>query len=104
MRGFESELGIDSLVINNIPIGNLSTRAHLSQDKLELQLENELNGKKTIYLGGNLLLENQEFDLNGELTNAELAIFEPFLWLFELAVANIFCSGHPKSLQLSWAL
>ncbi len=79
MRGFESELGIDSLVINNIPIGNLSTRAHLSQDKLELQLENELNGKKTIYLGGNLLLENQEFDLNGELTNAELAIFEPFL-------------------------
>ncbi|WP_268034429.1 translocation/assembly module TamB domain-containing protein [Algoriphagus sp. PAP.12] len=78
-KNIQSEIKVDSLRINEIPIGNLLANAHLNDSSLVLNLENELNGKKTINLGGNLYLKNQVFDLNGNLNNAELAIFEPFL-------------------------
>ncbi|WP_134204452.1 translocation/assembly module TamB domain-containing protein [Algoriphagus zhangzhouensis] len=78
-RNIRSEIKVDSLQINEIPIGNLLANAHLNDSTLVLNLENELNGKKTINLGGNLFLADQIFDLNGNLNNAEMAIFEPFL-------------------------
>lgn len=75
----DAEIGIKNLTINEIPIGDLSTEAHLKDDAMVLQIENMLDGKKTITLGGDLELGSLEFDLNGKLQEAEIKIFEPFL-------------------------
>ncbi|NVK49900.1 MAG: translocation/assembly module TamB domain-containing protein [Cyclobacteriaceae bacterium] len=74
-----SQITINGLAINEIPVGDLITQANLDDNALDLKIENVLKGKKTIDLSGTLGLSNLDFDLKGELEDAELAIFEPFL-------------------------
>lgn len=74
-----SEITIGGFAINEIPVGDLLMRANLQENALDLAIENVLNGKKTIDLSGQLGLNDFDFDLKGNLEDAELAMFEPFL-------------------------
>jgi hypothetical protein len=78
-RTLKAQIEIDSLSINEIIVGDFVASADLQQNILNLTLENYLSKKKSIQMSGTVDLDSQEFDLAGELRNAELAIFEPFL-------------------------
>lgn len=75
----QSTLAIRDFEINQILIGNLEAQANLNDNDLDVKLENYLDGNKNIDLSGKLELKNLEFDLTGELREAQLAIFQPFL-------------------------
>ncbi|MDF2157190.1 translocation/assembly module TamB domain-containing protein [Algoriphagus sp. CAU 1675] len=78
-RTLDAVLKIDDLKINDFPIGNLSTEAHLNDSTVRVSLENFTEGKRSIFLSGDVYLENFKYDLQGELRDAEMVIFEPFL-------------------------
>lgn len=75
----DSDIRVKDLAINKIPVGDLRTEAYLQEGVALVEIENELEGKETIKLGGRLKLDNLEFDLSGKLEQAEINIFEPFL-------------------------
>ncbi|HSF52544.1 MAG TPA: translocation/assembly module TamB domain-containing protein [Algoriphagus sp.] len=75
----EGDLFIDDMEINQFPIGNISASANLDDTDLILNLENEINGQKKIDINGIVGFEYQNLDLEAEMTEANLVIFEPFL-------------------------
>jgi hypothetical protein len=75
----EGELFVDDAEINQFPIGNISGSANLQENELILNLENEINGQKKIDVNGTVELVYQNIDLEAQMTEANLVIFEPFL-------------------------
>ncbi|WP_297335094.1 translocation/assembly module TamB domain-containing protein [Algoriphagus sp.] len=71
--------GITDFQINQLPVGDLQTTAQLYDNQLEVNVENFLNGKRTIQMAGDIGLEEFDFNLDGELRDADLVSFEPFL-------------------------
>lgn len=73
------EFEINDFMINELPVGDLKTTAQLFENQLEVNFENFLDGKKTIQMAGDIGLDEFDFNLDGELREAELISFEPFL-------------------------
>lgn len=79
----ESDLAIDSLVMNAIPIGDLTLIANLdNQTRLvDLVLNIQKDGKETMNIAGNYNANSDKNLLNLDLVmdNSELVIFQPFI-------------------------
>ncbi|WP_339707301.1 translocation/assembly module TamB domain-containing protein [Algoriphagus aquimarinus] len=75
----EGEFTLDKFAINKFPIGDMSAKANLDFEKLNISMSNVNQGKKTIDLNGFMLVENQELDMKASLNDASLVILEPFL-------------------------
>lgn len=75
----EGEFTLDQFAINKFPIGDMSAKANLDMEKLNISMSNVNQGKKTIDLNGFMLVENQELDMKASLNDASLVILEPFL-------------------------
>src|SRR5690606_4713269 len=75
----EGEFTLDEVAINKFPIGDMSAKANLDLDRLNVTLSNFKQGKKAIDLNGHMLLENQELDMLASLNEASLVILESFL-------------------------
>jgi len=75
----EGEFTLDQFAINKFPIGDMSAKANLDLEKLNISMSNVNQGKKTIDLNGFMLVENQELDMKASLNDASLVILEPFL-------------------------
>lgn len=75
----QGEFTLDSVAINKFPIGNMSAKADMDLERLQVSLTNNSNGKETINLGGYMLVDNQELHMDANLNDASLVILEPFL-------------------------
>mgnify|MGYP003630808113 CR=1 FL=1 len=75
----QGEFTLADFAINKFPIGDMTAKADLDLERLNLSLTNVNSGKKTIDLGGYMLVDNQELDMQADLNNASLVILEPFL-------------------------
>ncbi|SFA99844.1 translocation/assembly module TamB domain-containing protein [Algoriphagus aquimarinus] len=75
----EGEFTLDQFAINKFPIGDMSAKANLDLERLNISMSNVNQGKKTIDLNGFMLVENQELDMKASLNDASLVILEPFL-------------------------
>lgn len=76
MRG---EFSLDDVAINKFPIGDMSAKANLDLERLQVSLTNVNQGKETINLGGYMLITNRELHMDATLNDASLVILEPFL-------------------------
>ena len=72
-------LHVEGMEINDFPIGEIDATATLGTEDLILKMENYFNGQKKIDIEGTLGLEYQNLDMDAEMTQANLVIFEPFL-------------------------
>ncbi|WP_245942261.1 translocation/assembly module TamB domain-containing protein [Algoriphagus chordae] len=75
----QGEFTLDDVAINQFPIGDMSAKANLDLERLQVLLTNVNQGKETINLAGNMLVENQELDMLATFNDASLVILEPFL-------------------------
>ncbi|WP_339877608.1 translocation/assembly module TamB domain-containing protein [uncultured Algoriphagus sp.] len=75
----QGEFKLNDFAINQFPIGDMTAKANLNLDSLNLSLVNISQGKETINLGGYMLMSNQELDMEASLNEASLIILEPFL-------------------------
>ncbi|MEJ6982559.1 translocation/assembly module TamB domain-containing protein [Pedobacter sp. P351] len=79
----ESDLIIDSLVMNNVPIGELTMVANLDNSTrlVDLVLNIQKNGKETMNIAGNYNANSDKNTLNLDLVmeDSELVIFQPFM-------------------------
>lgn len=75
----QGEFSLSDFAINKFPIGDMSAKADLDLDQLNISLTNVNQGKKTIDLSGYMLMENQELNMQASLNDASLVILEPFL-------------------------
>ncbi|PZX53455.1 uncharacterized protein DUF490 [Algoriphagus ratkowskyi] len=75
----QGEFTLSEFSINKFPIGDMSAKAELDLERLNLSLTNVNQGKKTIDLNGYMLVENQELNMQASLNDASLVILEPFL-------------------------
>ncbi|WP_255502059.1 translocation/assembly module TamB domain-containing protein [Algoriphagus sp. AK58] len=75
----DGRLFIEDLEINDFPIGEINAETTLDQQDLVLKIENYLNGQKKIDIDGVVGMEYQNLDLDAQMTQANLVIFEPFL-------------------------
>jgi len=75
----QGEFNLNDVSINQFPIGDMSAKANLDLERLEVSLTNVSNGKETINLGGYMLMDNQELNMQASLNDASLVILEPFL-------------------------
>ncbi len=75
----QGDLTLNDFAINQFPIGDMSAKANLDLERLQLSLTNVSQGKETINLGGYILVENQELYMDASLNDASLVILEPFL-------------------------
>ncbi|WP_232424948.1 translocation/assembly module TamB domain-containing protein [Algoriphagus resistens] len=76
MRG---EFSLNDVAINKFPIGDMSAKANLDLERLQVSLTNVNQGKETINLGGYMLNTNRELHMDATLNDASLVILEPFL-------------------------
>jgi len=72
-------LTMNEFEINQFPIGNLAADINMGPEQILLSLTNTLNGAKSIDINGSIAIQSQELDMNAQLTEANLVIFEPFL-------------------------
>ncbi|RAI89345.1 translocation/assembly module TamB domain-containing protein [Algoriphagus yeomjeoni] len=75
----QGELSLNDFAINQFPIGDMAAKANLDLERLQVSLTNVNQGKETINLGGYILTENQELNMQASLNEASLVILEPFL-------------------------
>jgi hypothetical protein len=75
----DGSLHIEALEINDFPIGEIDASTTLGAEDLVLKIENYFNGQKKIDIEGTLGLEYQNLDMDAQMTQANLVIFEPFL-------------------------
>lgn len=75
----DGSLHIEGLEINDFPIGEIDASTTLGAEDLILKVENYFNGQKKIDIEGTLGLEYQNLDMDAQMTQANLVIFEPFL-------------------------
>ncbi|MGV3509539.1 MAG: translocation/assembly module TamB domain-containing protein, partial [Sphingobacteriaceae bacterium] len=79
----ESDLVIDSLVMNNIPIGEMTLVANMdnSTKLVDMVLNIQKNGKETMNIAGNYNANSNQNTLNLDLVmdDSELVIFQPFI-------------------------
>ncbi len=75
----EGQFTIDSVRINQFPIGDLVANANLGDERLQLSLSNTNEGQKTIELDGSIGTVAQDLDMVAKLNEANLVILEPFL-------------------------
>ncbi|MFD2034704.1 translocation/assembly module TamB domain-containing protein [Belliella marina] len=77
--GVNGNINISDFEINNFLVGNIDASTYLSDDKINLELNNLREGKKVIGLNGFLNNKNEELSLRAELREANLSVLEPFL-------------------------
>ncbi len=70
---------LKDLEINKFPVGNVTMNANLNNQILSLNLENIINGQKTIDVAGVIETEEKALDLNARIREADLVILQPFL-------------------------
>ncbi|REG81268.1 translocation/assembly module TamB domain-containing protein [Algoriphagus antarcticus] len=75
----QGDFTLNNFAINQFPIGDMSAKADLDLERLQVSLTNVSQGKETINLGGYMLVENQELYMDAALNEASLVILEPFL-------------------------
>jgi hypothetical protein len=79
----ESDLVIDSLVMNNIPVGEMTLVANLdNRTKLvDMVMNIQKNGKETMNISGNYNANSDQntLDLKVDMDDSELVIFQPFI-------------------------
>lgn len=75
----QGEFKLNEFAINKFPIGDMSAKANLDLERLQISLTNVNQGKETINVGGYILTENQEMNMQATLNEASLIILEPFL-------------------------
>jgi hypothetical protein len=75
----QGEFTLSDFAINKFPIGDMSAKADLDLQRMNISVTNVNQGKKTIDLSGNMLMENQELNMRATLNDASLVILEPFL-------------------------
>lgn len=75
----DGSIHLEELEINDFPIGEIDASATLGAEDLILKVENYFNGQKKIDIEGTLGLEYQNLDMDAQMTQANLVIFEPFL-------------------------
>lgn len=79
----ESDLIIDSLVMNNIPIGEMTLIANLDNSTrlVDMVLNIQKNGRETMNIAGNYNANSDQNTLNLDLVmdDSELVIFQPFI-------------------------
>ncbi|SFU18171.1 Family of unknown function [Algoriphagus locisalis] len=75
----QGEFKLNEFAINKFPIGDMSATANLDLERLQVSLTNVNQGKETINVGGYILTENQEMNMQASLNEASLVILEPFL-------------------------
>lgn len=75
----DGTLHIEGLEINDFPIGEIDASTTLGAEDLILKVENYFNGQKKIDIEGTLGLAYQNLDMDAQMTQANLVIFEPFL-------------------------
>ena len=75
----QGEFRLNELAINQFPIGDMTAKANLDLERLQVSLTNVNQGKETINVGGYILTENQELNMQASLNEASLIILEPFL-------------------------
>ncbi|MEB2775979.1 translocation/assembly module TamB domain-containing protein [Algoriphagus sp. D3-2-R+10] len=75
----QGEFTLNDFAINQFPIGDMSAKANLDMEQLQVSLTNVSEGKETINLGGYMLVDNQELNMQASLNEASLVILEPFL-------------------------
>ena len=83
MPKVESDLIIDSLVMNNVAIGELTMVANLdnSTKLVDMVVNIQKNGKETMNIAGNYNANSDQNTLNLDLVmdDSELIIFQPFI-------------------------
>jgi hypothetical protein len=75
----QGEFTLNDFAINKFPIGDMSAKANLDLERLNISLTNVNQGKKTIDLNGYMQIANQELQMQANLNDASLVILEPFL-------------------------
>ncbi|MEY3645013.1 MAG: hypothetical protein RLZZ207_1709, partial [Bacteroidota bacterium] len=75
-------LHVDSLGINDFPIGEIDLSAKMDGRNLRLNLENFFKEEKKIAIDGTVDLDSKNLDFDTKLTQANLVIFEPFLSMY----------------------
>ena len=79
----ESDVRIDSLTMNNIPIGDLSLAANLDNETKLVDVDMNIlkQGKETLFVSGtyNANSENNKLDLDLIMNNSEAVLFQPFI-------------------------
>ena len=75
----QGEFNLSDVAINKFPIGDMSAKADMDLERLQVSLTNVNDGKETINLSGYMLVENQELNMDATLNDASLVILEPFL-------------------------
>ncbi|MCH7415036.1 translocation/assembly module TamB domain-containing protein [Belliella sp. R4-6] len=77
--GVNGNLNINDFEINNFLVGDIDAATYLSDNKINLELNNFKEGKKVISLNGFLNNQNEELSLKAEMRETNLSILEPFL-------------------------
>lgn len=75
----QGEFRLNDFAINKFPIGDMSAKANLDLERLQVSLTNVNQGKETINIDGYIQTENQELNMQASLNEASLVILEPFL-------------------------
>ena len=82
--GIDAQLGIDSLILNKILVGNVKIQSDLGSDRKQADVKINVHnhGIETVNVAGNYQIghgidDNLDFDIN--MNNTEGVIFEPFI-------------------------
>jgi len=102
----ESDIRIDSLVMNNIPIGDLTLTANLDNETKLVEVDMNIlkKGKETLFVSGtyNANSENDKLNLDLILNKSEAILFQPFIKnlvsdLDGTVSASLKVTGNPAS-------
>ncbi|AFL86126.1 hypothetical protein Belba_3634 [Belliella baltica DSM 15883] len=77
--GVNGNVNIKDFFINNFLIGDIEAATFLTDNKINLELNNYRNEKKVISLEGFINNENDAISLKANLNEANISILEPFL-------------------------
>ncbi len=89
----DGNIHFEKLEINDFPIGEIDAETISDSRDLILKVENYFNGQKKIDLEGTVGLEFKNLELDAQMFDANLVIFEPFLSKYITSVGGTF-SGN----------
>lgn len=72
-------LRLSNFGINNFPVGDVVADLNVGPEEILVSLTNTYNGTKSIEISGKIGVKDQNLDMNAQLSQANLIIFEPFL-------------------------
>lgn len=79
---FNADVLVDSLMLNEQLLGNLTVEAAQPAGQRNIEVRTELTGENQAEVTGNYAIESSEFDLRAELGKLSMVVLDPFLKAF----------------------